>query len=197
MRTFILRARKGSVDPDKLKSSIGSDNHAEVIAHVVMNAFFISNDFRRDVELYIVLDSTDDFPRTVKLSSNDGLSISGFHEMAILSVITHALTQSRDIKKDEIQNIARGVSVFGYGFEKLVSSMIDSRSIYLLDRKGDDIRGSVIEDNPVFVLSDHIPMPKNIIKSFTRRGMKSVSLGKKMLFASQCVVLINDQLDRI
>ena len=71
-------------------------------------------------------------------------------------------------------------------------------AIYLLDKKGKDIRSIEFEEEEksVFVLSDHLPMPKNSIKVLERRGLTKISLGRKMLFASQCVVLVHNELDR-
>ncbi len=93
--------------------------------------------------------------------------------------------------------VVPGLYISAYGFEKLIGSLIEHRSVYLLDRKGEDIRTTELETNPVFILSDHLAMPKNNIKSLKRQGLKMISLGKKMLFASQCVVLINHELDRL
>lgn len=196
MRTFIIRARKGTTQWRQIRSSMGTNNHFEVIAHTVINAFFISNDFRQDTEVFIVLESTTDFPRTIRLSGNENLSLIGFHEEAVIQLIEQVLQDSQHLQKDETRRIAPGVYINGYGFEKLVGQLLESRAIYLLDKKGEDIRSLVIEQNPVFILSDHLPMPKNIMKSFKRRGVKSISLGKKMLFASQCIVLIHHELDR-
>jgi tRNA (pseudouridine54-N1)-methyltransferase len=196
MRTFILRARKGTTRWEKVRSQVGTRDHFEVVAHTIMNAFFISNGFREDVEIYIVLDSSEDFPRTIKLSGNEGLSIAGFYEEAIVSVIELALKEGQGLKKDETRAIAPGLQISGFGFEKLITSLLKERTVYLLDPKGDDIRSTVIAADPVFVLSDHLAMPKNNVKSFLRRGLKLLSLGKKMLFASQCVVLIHAELDR-
>ena len=67
MRTFIIKARKGTTRWEKVRSQIGTKEHFEVVAHSVINAFFISNGFRTDVEVYIVLDSSEDFPRTIKI----------------------------------------------------------------------------------------------------------------------------------
>ena len=67
MRTFVLKARKAGMNAADLRSHLGSPFHFEVVLHAVMNAFFIASDFRRDVELYIVFDSAQDFPRTLKL----------------------------------------------------------------------------------------------------------------------------------
>lgn len=196
MRTFIIRARKGSTRWEQLRSQLGGDNHFEVVAHSVINAFFVSKGFREDVEFYIVLDSTQDFPRTIKLSASEGLSIAGFHEEAVLSLLEKTLKNSADLRKDETKVIEAGIQISGFGFEKLVSQLLETRSVYLLDRKGEDIRTTEFGENPVFVLSDHMPMPKNSIKGLKRHGLEMISLGKKMLFASQCVVLINYELDR-
>lgn len=196
MRTFIIRARKGTTRWEKVRSQIGSKEHFEVIAHSVINAFFVSNDFRKDVEVYIILDSSEDFPRTIKLSGAEGLSLAGFHELAIIEIVEKALKDSQGLQKDETRVIAPGLQISGFGFEKLIAQLIKNHPVYLFDNKGDDIRQTPLEPNPVFVLSDHLAMPKNNMKSLKRQGLKTISLGKKMLFASQCVVLINHELDR-
>ena len=100
-----------------------------------MNAFFVSNDFREDVEVYIVLESSEDFPRTIKLSGGEGLSLSGFHEEAIIEVVEKALKESVGLQKGETQMIAPGLHIYGFGFEKCVGSMLETRPVYLLDRK--------------------------------------------------------------
>lgn len=196
IRTFIIRARRGTTRWELIQSTIGTTQHIEVVAHSIINAFFVSNGFREDVEVYVVLDSSEDFPRTIKLSGGEGLSIAGFHEQAVLELIEQALKMGQGLQKDETRMISQGVQISAYGFEKLVKSLIENRPIYLLDRKGVDIRTIELETDPIFILSDHLAMPKNNIKSLKRRGLKTISLGKKMLFASQCVVLINHELDR-
>jgi tRNA (pseudouridine54-N1)-methyltransferase len=64
-----------------------------------------------------------------------------------------------------------------------------------MDKKGDNIRELAFAENPCFLLTDHIPMPKKSYNSLKRLGAQKISLGPKMLFASQCIVLINNQLD--
>ncbi len=196
MRTFIIRARKGPTRFERLRSNIGAKDHFEVVAHSVINAFFTSNGFREDVEMYIILESSEDFPRTIKLSGNEGLSIAGFHEEAVLELVEKALKESQGLQKDETKIIAKGLQITGFGFEKCVRQLLETRPVYLLDRKGTDIRAINLDDDPVFILSDHLAMPKNSIKGLQRHGLKTISLGKKMLFASQCIVLINHELDR-
>lgn len=196
MRTFIIKARKGSTRWDKLRSQVASDDHFEVVAHTVMNAFFISKGFREEVEVYIVLDSSEDFPRTIHLQGDKGLSLAGFHEEAVLELVERALKQSQGLQKDQTLGVAPGVEVSAYGFEKLLTQLLETRPVYLLSPKGEEVQNIKLESNPVFVLSDHLAMPKNLLKSFRRRGAKMLSLGKTMLFASQCVVLLHYELDK-
>ncbi|RDI36674.1 tRNA (pseudouridine(54)-N(1))-methyltransferase TrmY [Aquicella lusitana] len=196
MRTFVIRARKGTTRWEQVRAQIGTKGHFEVIAHSVMNAFFVSNGFRDQVEIYIILDSAEDFPRTIKLSGSEGLSIAGFHEEAVLELVEKALRDSPALQKNETRTIAPGLQISGFGFEKLASHLLETRTVYLLDRKGEDIRSMALASNPVFILSDHLAMPKKSVKGLIRHGLKTISLGKKMLFASQCVTILNYELDR-
>ena len=196
MRAFVIRARKGTISADKVFSQVGSGEHFEIIAHTLANAFYFSNGMRTDIEVYVVLDSTPDFPRTLKFSSNNGLSFPGFHEHAILEVVSSALARGNKITKGNIQAIEPGIEICGFGFETLMKGLQEHSPVYLLDKKGEDIRSITFEQQSVFVLSDHLPMPKNSIKGLERRGLTKISLGRKMLFASQCVVLVHNELDR-
>jgi tRNA (pseudouridine54-N1)-methyltransferase len=196
MRIFVLRARKGTIRADKVFSQVGLREHFEIIAHTLANAFYFSNGMRTDVEVYVVLDSTPDFPRTLKFSSNNGLSFPGFHEHAILEVVSSALARGNKVTKSGIQIIEPGIEICGFGFDTLMKGLQKDNPVYLLDKKGEDIRSINFEQQGVFLLSDHLPMPKNSIKGLERRGLIRLSLGRKMLFASQCVVLVHNELDR-
>lgn len=196
MRTFVIRARKGTTRWERVRSGVGGKEHFEVVLHAIMNAFFVASGFREDVELYIVLDSSEDFPHTIKLSSAEGLSLAGFHEAALLDTIEAILKQGQGLRKDETRVIAPGQQISGFGFERLVGALLETRSVYLLEPKGEAAQTTELAPDPVFLLSDHLVMPKKSVKGLKRHGLKTISLGKKMLFASQCIVLIHHELDR-
>lgn len=196
IRTFVLRARKGSTNANKLRRQVGSNEHIEVVAHTLANAFYFSNGMRDNVEVYVILESSPDFPRTLRFSSREGLSMPGFDEQSILGVLAAALEKGKDVAKNSAVPIAPGIELYGYGFDKLAQELLESRPVYLLDRAGEDIRTVQVDPNAVFILSDHLPMPPKSIKGLERKGLRKLRLGKKMLFASQCVVLVHDQLDR-
>ena len=196
MRSFVLRARAAPTDSQKLLASVGKDAHAEILAHTLMNAIFVAQSHRADVVVYLVLESTSDFSRTIRFEANAMHEIGGFDERALLGKVAKALDVSKGMGKQESRPVESGVTVRTVAFERLVQELAEDHQLYVMDRKGTSIREQVFEGNPCFLLTDHIPMPKNTFHTLDRLGAKKITLGPKMLFASQCVVLIHNELDQ-
>ncbi len=196
MRTFVLRARAAPTDSQTLMASVGKDAHTEILAHTLMNAIFVAQSHRADVVVYLVLESTRDFSRTIRFEANAMHEIGGFHEQALLGKIAKALDASRGMGKEELRQVEAGVTVRTVSFERLVQELAEDHQLFVMDRKGTSIREQVFAGNPCFLLTDHIPMPKNTFHSLERLGAEKITLGSKMLFASQCVVLIHHELDQ-
>src|SRR5690349_13961503 len=196
MRTFVLRARAAPTESGKLLDAIGCEAHPEILAHTLMNAIFVAQSHRPDVVVYLVLESTRDFSRTIRFDANAMHDIGGFDERALLGKIAKALDASVGMGKEETRPVESGVTVRTVSFERLVQGLAEDHELYVMDRKGTSIREHAFEGNPCFLLTDHIPMPKKTFHSLERLGAKKIALGSKMLFASQCVVLINHELDQ-
>ena len=196
MRTFVLRARAAPTDSQTLLACVGKDAHTEILAHTLMNAIFVAQSHRADVTVYLVLESTQDFSRTIRFDANAMHDIGGFHEQALLGKIAKALDVSRGMGKEEMRPVETGISVRTVSFERLVQELAEDHQLFVMDRKGTSIREQAFADNPCFLLTDHIPMPKNTFHSLERLGAKKLTLGSRMLFASQCVVLIHHELDQ-
>ena len=196
MRTFVLRARAAPTDSQALLASVGQDAHTEILAHTLMNAVFVAQAHRADVIVYLVLESTRDFSRTVRFDVNTMRDIGGFDERALLAKIARALDASRGMAKDETRDVESGIEVRTTSFERLVQGLAEDHQLFLMDRKGTPIREQAFAGNPCFLLTDHIPMPKKSVPGLERLGAKKIALGPKMLFASQCVVLIHYELDQ-
>jgi len=195
-RTFVLRARAAPTDSAKLLAAVGQDAHAEILAHTLMNAIFVAQSHRPGVVVYLVLESTADYSRTIRFDVDAMHDIGGFHEQALLGKIARALDASRGLGKDESRSVEPGVTVRTVSFERLAQELSEDHQLYVMDRKGTSMREQAFAANPCFILTDHIPMPKNTLHGLERLGAQKVSLGSKMLFASQCVVLIHHELDQ-
>jgi len=195
MPTFVLRARAASTDPRVFLEGVGQEAHSEILAHTLMNAMFVAQGHRDDVVVHLVLESTRDYSRTVTLVASELRDIGGFDEQALLALVVRALAASQGMGKEQEKAVAPGLSVRTLSFERLVQTLADTHQLYVMDKKGDDIRDVTLAANACFLLTDHIPMPRKSFNSLKRLGAEKISLGPKMLFASQCVVLIHNQLD--
>lgn len=195
MRAFVLRARAAPTDSAGLLAAVGKEAHSEILAHTLMNAMFVAQSHRADVLVHLVLESTEDYSRTISFSSNDLRDLGGFHEQALLGKVAKALDASRGMGKEESRPVEPGITVRTISFEKLVQELARDFQLYVMDRKGTPIREQEFSGAPCFLLTDHLPMPKKSFNSLERLGAEKIGLGSRMLFASQCVVLIHNELD--
>lgn len=195
MRTFVLRARAAPTDGATLLAAVGQQAHPEILAHALMNALFVAQAHRRDVVVYLVLESTRDYSRTLRFECNALQDIGGFDERALLGCIARALDASAGMEKDATRDVQPGITVATISFERLVQRLAEDHTLHVLDPKGTPAREADFGGNPCFLLTDHIPMPKNTLHGLKRLGARKLALGRTMLFASQCVVLIHYELD--
>jgi tRNA (pseudouridine54-N1)-methyltransferase len=195
MRCFVVRARSAPTNSEQLLAAVGQDAHSEILAHTLMNAIFVAQSHRDDVIVHLVLESTQDYSRTVSFYANQLGETGGFHEQALLQKIAAALDVSIGMGKEQLRQVEPGMTVRTLSFEKLVQQLADDYQLFVMDKKGTPIRQQEFAGDVCFLLTDHIPMPKKSFNSLKRLGAIKISLGPTMLFASQCVVLINNELD--
>ena len=159
----------------------------DIVCHIIIMAFFLSNKVREDVKLHLFFDGQPDPPKHLELmpKQNNKFQIS---KKDIAGLIKRMLYKYKKDKKIE--------AFPGCFVEKL--SLIDfmnklDRNIYILDTKGEDIREIEIKENPVFLMGDQEGIPKKDLRKI--KG-KRVSLGNEVYFASQSLTILNHELDR-
>ncbi len=195
MRVFVLRARGAPTRSDLLLREVGGEAHAEILAHTMMNALFVAQAHRHDVLLYLVLESSRDYSRTIRFDISGMRNIGGFHEQALIDRVAKALDASTGMAKEEKRLSEPGVEVETISFERLIQRLAEHYPLYVMDKKGTFIRDMSFGEDSCFILTDHIPMPKKSFNSLKRLGCQKISLGPTMLFASQCATLIHNELD--
>ncbi|PKF50945.1 tRNA (pseudouridine(54)-N(1))-methyltransferase TrmY [Enterovibrio nigricans] len=195
MRAFVLRARSAPTNSQQLLASVGQEAHTEILAHTLMNSIFVAQSHRDDVIVYLVLESAQDYSRTICFKLNEISDFNGFHEQALLGKVAKALDASVGMTKEQMRQVEPGITVQTMSFERLLQDLVEDYQVYMMDKKGTPIREEEFKGDVCFLLTDHIPMPKKTFNSMKRMGVKKISLGPKMLFASQCVVIIQNELD--
>lgn len=197
MIEFVVRARKAPTDASKFLGEAGREAHVEYLTQILVNTLFVSKGHREDVCLTYVFEGSADFSRAISFRGDTIGMIGDQTEKGLLQLFARCLAAGAGLAKDAATTTDQGILISAISFERLVKRYQETRPVYVLDKKGSDVRQVELLDNAVFLLTDHIPMPPKAAKSLIRRGVTPLSLGPVMLHASQCVVLIQNEYDRL
>ena len=197
MREFILRVRKGPTTPDfSLTEELGRGRHLEVVAHFLVNALFLSRQFRAQTVVHLVLDGPAAPPKTVRFESSGLGSLEGLDERSLWRVLQEALTVGRRLGRDQELVAKPGIYVAKQSFEALVRDRCAAGPLYYLRPDGADIRTLPLVSPACFLFTDHLAMPRKTDRFLERLGVLPLSVGPRMLFASQCIAVVHNELDR-
>jgi tRNA (pseudouridine54-N1)-methyltransferase len=87
-----------------------------------------------------------------------------------------------------------GIRADRTSFEALIKTEPQTRKVYVLEEGGKNIAETEIAENAVFVLGDHVGLPKKA-ETFVLRYGEKISLGKQPYLAASCITIINYLLD--
>ncbi|MBU5574986.1 MAG: tRNA (pseudouridine(54)-N(1))-methyltransferase TrmY [Candidatus Aenigmarchaeota archaeon] len=187
MRTFILYLNKARTDEkfniDDLPSSGG---RMDVLCRAVTSSLWLSHSLREETKLIGVLNGPPNPPVSVYFNSNTMKFVSP-DERSISFWIKKALAQIGKTTRS-------GIYAERKSFQEIIKELKDM-PIYILHESGKNIFEVKILDNPVFILGDHIGIPKKDENFAMRYAKEKISLGKKSYLASSCISIINWILD--
>jgi tRNA pseudouridine-54 N-methylase len=186
MRHFIYyseKARTSGNFKDLMKAG-----RIDIVCNVIIQTFFLSNKTREDIHLHLIFNGQPNPPMHLEIISNKNLSIS---KKDVAGLIKRMLYKSNPTKKTEV---FPGCFIEKKTFEKLIKELQQqNKTIQILNPKGNPLRKISSEEleNSVFVIGDQDGLPKKQIKKFKDK----ISLGKQTYFASQTMIIINNELD--
>ncbi|MBI4145481.1 tRNA (pseudouridine(54)-N(1))-methyltransferase TrmY [Candidatus Woesearchaeota archaeon] len=192
MRTFILRARKSVTKPFDI-DDLSSAGNMQVVASCIGNALWVSNNVRSDTVVHVVLEGPPTPPLTVTFY---GAAIKDlpFDERGIAFFVNKAIKKS--IKMGDSKEVSPGVMVSRKSFEEVVKAHTETSAVFYLHPKGKDVRSVEFTEDVTFVFGDYIGMPEKSESFLDKLGAERVTLGPVVLFASQCVTIVQNELDR-
>ncbi|OYT40809.1 hypothetical protein B6U80_02335 [Candidatus Pacearchaeota archaeon ex4484_26] len=188
MREFIYFSAKGRTSGnfhDLMKAG-----RMDIVIHVIIASFFLSNKLRGDVKLHLILNGPPDAPKHLEFVSDEQMPIS---KKDVSGLIKRMLYK---YKKGRKEKVFPGCYIEKKSFAKLLNELREEgKKIYLLDKHGKDIRNVPFAKNAVFVLGDHEGLPKKELKE-AKKYAELINVGPENYFASQVVVLVHNELDR-
>jgi tRNA pseudouridine-54 N-methylase len=88
-----------------------------------------------------------------------------------------------------------GIVTSKRGFEVILRAKSERACIYVLEEGGKDISETELATNSVFVLGDHVGLPKKA-ENFALKYGEKISLSKQAYLAASCITVLNHLLDR-
>jgi len=191
MRHFVYFSRNARTSGNFDTSDLMKAGRMDIAINVLIAAFFLSHDAREDVVLHLVFYGMPDPPKHLEIQIKEDLQIS---KKDVAGLIKRMLYKYKPGEKREVSN---GCYIEKKSLLKIVEELEKAGTqVFILDKKGENLRELEIDKDKdvAFVLGDHEGMPAKELKRL-KQVAEPVSLGKKMYFASQSVVIVNHELD--
>ncbi|MEM2924784.1 MAG: tRNA (pseudouridine(54)-N(1))-methyltransferase TrmY [Methanocellales archaeon] len=196
MRTFILYARKARTDANFNIHELAKSGRLDIVARCLQASLYLSRGIRRDAALYAVLNGPPNPPKTIWFNGSEFKGIA-VDEISIARCLKKALFFNIG-KSKEWNLVSDGVYISCRSFQEIVAMAAErAGQIYILHEKGEDIRNVKLSMEAFFILGDHLGLPLKEERFCERYGALKISVGPKSYLASQCITLINAELDRI
>jgi tRNA (pseudouridine54-N1)-methyltransferase len=190
MREFIYYSRSAVTAGNMIKDNLMKAGRMDIVCNVIIAVFFVSNAMRDDVRLHLIFDGPPNAPRHLVLESNSDMPIS---KKNVAGLIKKMLYKSPN--NEGLAEIFPGASIERKSFEHVVKELDkEGKDVLLLDGKGKDLRDFSLKGNEVFIIGDHEGFPSDK-KKFLKK-IDKISVGPRVLFASQVMTLIHNEIDR-
>ena len=189
MRHFIYFSANAATSGKALSGDLMKAGRMDIAIHSIIQGLFLSHDFRKNTIFHLIFYGMPDPPKHIEMQIKDETQISKKNVAKIIQKILYKY------KEGERKEILPGCFVEKKSFLNIVGDLIKKgSSVFILDKKGKDIRKIKFKDNPVFIVGDHNGLPKKELKRL-KKIATSVSIGNKMYFASQTIAVVNNELD--
>jgi tRNA (pseudouridine54-N1)-methyltransferase len=181
MREFLLYSRMGKTDPHW--TNLHDAGRLDIVYECIVTSLFLSHGLRRNVTFNAVLNGPPNPPMHLQINGAE-----------LYDVRTDIDTWQTILKKTLNGKTHPGITTSKTSFEALVKAKAETANIYILEEGGKNIAETELKENPLFVLGDHVGLPKNAERFALRFGEK-ISLGKTPYLAASCITIINYLLD--
>jgi tRNA (pseudouridine54-N1)-methyltransferase len=182
LREFVLYSRKGRTDSKF--TSLRDAGRLDVVHECVVASLFLSHGIRKSAIFHAILSGSPNPPLHLKI---DGATL---HD-----VRTDQETWEQILRKVLSGKTHPGITVDKISFEALLKAKAHDAKIYVLEEGGKDVSEVAIDESPIFVLGDHVGLPRRV-EGFALRYGEKISLGRQPYLAASCITILNHLLDR-
>ncbi len=180
-REFILFSRLGKTD--STFNNLHDAGRLDIVYECIVTSLFLSHGIRRDVTFHAILNGPPNPPRHIQIDGS-----------TVYDVRTDVDTWQQILRKIIAGKSHPGIRMDKTSFEALLKAQAQTHQVYVLEEGGKNITEIQLADDAVFVLGDHVGLPKKA-ETFALRFGEKISLGKQPYLAASCITVINYLLD--
>jgi tRNA (pseudouridine54-N1)-methyltransferase len=181
-REFIIFSRIGQTDSNF--NSLHDAGRLDIVHECIVSSLFLSHGLRRDVTFHAILNGPPNPPVHIQIEGK-----------TLYDVRTDMVTWQLILKNTLLGKPHPGITKDKTSFEALIKARAQTHKIYVLEEDGKEISEVEIEENSLFILGDHVGLPKKA-EVFAQRFGEKISLGKQPYLAASCITIINYTLDQ-
>ncbi len=181
-REYVLFSRIGRTSPNF--KNLHDAGRLDIVYECAKAALLMSQAIRKDTVFHAILNGPPNPPLHIRIEGT-----------TLYDIRTDEQTWTHILRKTLNGKPHPGISLDKTSFEALIKTQAQNAEIYVLEEGGKNVKDIKLGINPVFVLGDHIGLPKTV-ERFTLRYGKKISLGKHAYLAASCVTILNYLLDQ-
>jgi len=180
-REFILFSRSGKTAP--VFSSLHDAGRLDIVHECIVASLFLSHGLRKNVVFHAILNGPPNPPLHIQING-----------ASLYDVRTDMDTWQQILKKVVAGKTHPGITTSKTGFEALLKVKAKTARIWVLEESGKNVAETPLPEDSVFVLGDHVGLPKKA-EVFALRYGEKISLGKQPYLAASCITILNYLLD--
>jgi tRNA (pseudouridine54-N1)-methyltransferase len=182
LHEFVLYSRLGRTDSNW--TNLHDAGRLDIVYECIIASLFLSHAIRKDTTFHATLNGPPNPPLHIEIQGEK------LHD-----VRTDQQTWTQILKKILSRKPHPGITLVKASFESLIKAKAQEAQIYILEEHGKDITEIAIDNKPMFILGDHVGLPKKV-ENFALRYGEKISLGKQPYLAATCITILNYLLDR-
>lgn len=182
MREFLLFSRLGNTNADF--NNLHEAGRLDITYECIVASLFLSHGLRKNVIFHSILNGPPCPPLHLFIDGR-----------RLFDVRTDVWTWQKILKNVLAGKKHPGIMLNKKSFESIIKEKAKTKDIFVLEETGKKLDINNISPNSVFVLGDHIGLPKKA-ENFVLRFGEKISLGKKPYLASSCITILNYLLDQ-
>ena len=189
MRHFVYFSKSARTSGNFDVKNLMKAGRMDIVIHAIIAGFFLSKDYREDVKMHLVFYGAPDPPKHIEMQITPELEINKKDIGKLMKKILYKY------RKQEKQEVFPKCFIEKKSFLKVVEELQEQgKKIFILDKKGEDIRKFKIPKDCVFIIRDHEGLPSKELKRL-KKVTTPLSVGPKTYFASQTIAIVNNELD--